>query len=259
MAKIRTNTDAVAYKINERLFNILIALLGVILILMGVFIFEGNDSPWETVFVSIGTSLLAGAVVSYMSSIYVLKRLEEKEIADQWGLRQICSTRSSMNEIIQNRLESKTNHLDIIAYGLKSLRDSKTKLIKAKVKNGTEIRIITVRPDCNLLNQKDIDESKVDGSTKKSIQELCRWVNELKRIPNAKVTIKFCNALPTEVYFRVDDYIFTGPYQIGRESQHTITQEYQNPGEGFLYYKEYFDQLWDNVDFCAEDTRFLNS
>lgn len=251
-------SEKLGNNVNERLINLVIGLLGGVLILAGILFCDFWGSKWETVIISVGASLVASAVVSYLSSIYIYKRKREKEITETWGLYSIDESRAQMNYFIGQNLENVTDHLDIIAYGLKSFRESKRKLINEKVKHGLEIRIITVNPNYEYLSQKDVDEKKLKDSTKESIKQLCRWIVELQKIKGSKVKIKFCKTLPTEVYFRVDDYIYTGPYQCGRESQRTITMEYRRPGKGFDYYKDYFDTLWNDVEFCNEDTTLLN-
>ena len=63
--------DKIGYTINERLINAIIGLLGVVLILVGILFSELLGSKWEAVIISVGASLVASAVVSYLSSIYI--------------------------------------------------------------------------------------------------------------------------------------------------------------------------------------------
>ena len=163
-----------------------------------------------------------------------------------------------MNIQVADRLDKAKDHLDIIAFGLKSFRESKRKIISNKLSHGMLIRIITVDPACAYLAQRDIDEKKVPGSTSASITQLCKWVVELQEKYGNKIEIKFCNTLPTEVYFRVDDYIYVGPYQCGKESQRSITVAFRGHGQGYSYYKEYFDTLWNDKDFCSENSSLLH-
>lgn len=75
--------------------------------------------------VSIGRSLIASAIVSYLASIYLFKRLREKELSDKWGLETICELRSSMNDRVFECLRSGARELDIVSYGLKSFRETR--------------------------------------------------------------------------------------------------------------------------------------
>lgn len=258
MAKNGSFAENIANTIDERLVNFIVGLIGVILVLIGILSSTTIGPTWEAVIISVGASLIASAIVSYLTSIYIFKRKRAKDITEKWGLRTICETRAEMNTIVTGRIEKAQNHLDIIAYGLSSLRESRTPLLKRKVAHGLNIRILTVDPNCELLKQKDADENKQPGATAASIRALCKWIVELQKIQGAKVEIKFCSSLPTEVFFRVDDYIYTGPYQWARDSQRSITMEYRNLGQAFEYYKEYFDGLWKNKAFCAENQTILH-
>lgn len=239
--------------VNERLINLLVTCLGVIFVVIGVLFSFSNNEIAKTILISIGTSLIASAVVSFLASIYIFKHKREKEITDVWRLISIKDNRSAMNIEVFKRLENAENQLDIIGYGMKSFRESRDELIRSRIQKGLKVRIITVDPNCIFLNQRDIDENKLEGSTANSIRQLNDWVNKLNSEYNAYVEIKFCRTLPTEVYFRVDDYIYVGPYQCGKESQQTITMEYHSKGNGFQYYNSYFEKLWNNEDFCCEN------
>lgn len=258
MTKNGSWTENIANTVSERLVNLLIGLIGVILVLVGILASQIIGATWEAVLISVGASLVASAIVSYLTSIYIFKRRQSKEITETWGLCAICETRAEMNIIVNDRIKKAQDHLDIIAYGLSSLRESRTSLLKEKVEHGLSIRILTVHPDCDLLCQKDKDEKKQPGTTAASIRALCKWILELQQIKGAKVEIKFCSSLPTEVYFRVDDYIYTGPYQWARDSQRSITMEYRNAGNAFKYYKDYFDAIWKDNEFCSDDPSILH-
>lgn len=239
--------------LNERLINFIVACLGVIFVVVGVLFSFSNNETVKTILISIGTSLIASAVVSFLASIYIFKHKKEKEITDVWRLISIKDNRSAMNVEVYKRLTNAENQLDIIGYGMKSFRESRDELIRSRIQKGLKVRIITVDPNCVFLKQRDTDENKLEGSTASSIRQLNDWVNKLNSEYNGSLEIKFCRTLPTEVYFRVDDYIYVGPYQCGKESQQTITMEYHSKGSGFQYYNSYFEKLWNNKDFCSEN------
>lgn len=239
--------------VNERLINLLVTCLGIIFIVIGVLFSFTNNETIKTILISIGTSLIASAVVSFLASIYIFKHKREKEITDIWRLISIKDNRSEMNIEVHRRLNNAENQLDIIGYGMKSFRESRDELIRSRLQKGLKVRIITVDPNCNFLKQRDIDENKMEGSTANSINQLNDWVNKLNNEYDKSVEIRFCKTLPTEVYFRVDDYIYVGPYQCGKESQQTITMEYHSQGTGFQYYNSYFEKLWNDENFCREN------
>lgn len=239
--------------INERLVNLLVTCIGVILVITGILFSFSNNEMVQTILISIGTSLIASAVVSFLASIYIFKHKRESEITDIWKLISIKDNRSEMNTKVHKKLDNAVNQLDIIGYGMKSFRESRENVIRSQIQKGLKIRIITVDPNYDFLKQRDIDENKMEGSTAKSINQLNDWVKKLNEEYNKPVEIRFCKTLPTEVYFRVDDSIYVGPYQCGKESQQTITMEYHSQGKGFQYYNSYFEKLWNDKNFCCEN------
>lgn len=71
MASNETFSEKIGHAVNERLINLVVGLLGVVLILLGIMFSTYLGSKWEAVVISVGASLVASAVVSYLSSIYI--------------------------------------------------------------------------------------------------------------------------------------------------------------------------------------------
>ena len=232
----------------EFLINGIIALFGVVLVILGIFA-TSFGTEVDTVLVSVGASLIASAIVAYLSSIYIQKYRRAKEISEIWGIYSIEDKRATMNIKIDKQMEKANRHYDLIAFGLKSLREGNTPGVKNCLKRGASIRIISVDPDCELLKMRDRQEGKIEGSTAHSIRQLQIWADELNQKYPGKITVKYSKYLPNEFYCRVDDSIFVGPYQFGKESQQTITSEYRNPGKAFALYEAYFDDLWKNAEY----------
>lgn len=251
MSKINEIEESIGFKVNERAINFTIGFIGLLLIIIGVLggTWFGEDT--KTIIVSVGASLVASSVVTYLSSIYVFKRKQGKELTDVWGLVSIHETRSDMNVSCEKHLETTRKHLDIIAFGLRSLRDARGRLIETKVKEGLQIKILTIDPNSMFLEQREIDEKQVKGSIANSIIQLTNWVNKLKELsPHPdNVQIKYYDALPLDLYYREDNYLYVGPYLYGKDSQQTITMEYRGRSKGFEYYTQYFEDLWDNDEF----------
>ena len=235
----------------ERLINLVLALSGIIFIIIGI-IARGFDANLKTILVSIGTSVLASAIVALLSSIYIQKYTHAKEISEIWGISSISDKRGVMNERIDAQLDKTRKKYDIIAFGLKSLREGYHDGVENCLKRGAHMRIITVNPDNSRLKIRDIEEKKTPGSTKLSINQLSQWVDKLNRKYPGHVEIRYSDTIPTEFYCREDDYIYVGPYQYGKESQQMITMEYHRPGKAFDYYENHFQSLWDDSKYCSE-------
>ena len=240
-------------RINQELLNYLILLLGIILLILGIFVPVGGK--WMDVLLGIGCSLIASAVVLGLNNIYIQKREEEKIVIDKWGLCAVFSSRSEMNIACDYYLVSAVSQIDMIGFGFRSLRDKdrQDKIIQDKAKKGVAIRIISMDPNSPFLAQREKDENVTESSIKDSIIQLKQWVDELKSISPRpdKIEVRFYDSIPLDFYFRVDGHVFVGPYEYGRLSQHSISYEYRDKkSEGFVYYTTYFESLWKDADFC---------
>ena len=232
----------------ERLINTIIALVGVILVVIGVILSAKEKA--STILISVGASLIASSIVAFLSSIYIQKYRRAKEISEIWGIRSIEEKRTIMNTRIDECTSKAKKHYDIMAFGLKSLRDGNAKGINDLLKRGASIRILSVNPACEALNDRDIQKKKKKGQTAHTIRQLIEWVEDLKKTYPSQIEIKLANHLPSEFYCRVDNSIFVGPYQYGKDSQQLITMEFKSPGKAFAYYEDYFDSLWRDKDYC---------
>ncbi len=236
---------------NATLINQIIFLIGIVVICVSFF---QKNVDAKNVLISVGCSLIASTIVSYLTSKYLIRINKIKQLIEIWGISAIYETRQEMNRSTDIAFETLENNLDIIAWGLKSFRDGKDKIVKEKVKKGLKIRFIAPSPDSYYVKQREIDEKEVEGQIRKTIVDLGQWIEELKKIAPApeNIQIKYYNSLPEDFYFRVDDYIFIGPYQWGKSSQQTISYEFKGQSsKGFAYYNDYFEKLWNSQDFCS--------
>lgn len=238
--------------INANLINGVICGIGVILVLIGITI--GVEKIFSQVCLSIGTSLMASSIVVFVSSKYLVKQNKIKDMIQQWKLSGIFETRAEMNKSTDFNLKNNKESLDIVAFGLKSFRDSKKGLIEQKIKQGMNIRILTINPESQFLKERERVEKEVDGQIKNTIIQLSSWVRDLQQdeIHEHQVQIKYYDSLPLDFYFGLDNAIYIGPYLYGIQSQQTISFEFKKGGQGFNHYKDYFEQLWNDKNFCRE-------
>jgi len=237
---------------NAIALNVITFLIGVVLVLIATFI--GLSKIGGIILVSIGTSIIASSIVVYLSSKYLFKQNRIKDIIEKWGLNGIFRTRAEMNESTNEKLKDSVNNLDIIAFGLKNFRDNQDDLIKNKVLSGMQIRILTSDTESQFIAQREIDEGQVAGQIKNTIIQLTHWVDNLKQVQTyqKQVQIKYYNSLPLDFYFKVDNAIFIGPYLYGRDSQQTISYEFCSNSQGYEYYANYFERLWNDGSFAKE-------
>ncbi len=237
---------------NATLINFIIGGIG-ILCLLAAIIFADRQTL-RNILLSIGCSLIASSVVSFLTSKYLVRSTRVKKVIDFWGLEGIYETRQEMNRSSDRAFGSLEKHLDIIAWGLKSFRDAKGEAIKEKIKTGLKIRIIAPYPDSEYVEQREKDENEVPGQIRNTILNLQAWVEELKQIaPDpSHVQIRYYKSLPEDFYFRSDDSVFVGAYLYGISSQQTISYEFKGTGRGATYYKDYFEKLWNDPVFCSQ-------
>lgn len=66
--------------------NAIICLIGLLLVCIGIIFNKSIGEQWSTVIISIGASLIASAVIAYLTAIYLFKRKRQRELTEVWGL-----------------------------------------------------------------------------------------------------------------------------------------------------------------------------
>ncbi len=225
---------------NKSLVELIILAAGIILIVFG-------ESLHVNVLTGIGSSVLASALVVFVTD--ALLGTESDEKLKTWGLVDLYSTRSEMNKSCDRYLQN-AKEVSIIAFGLRSLRETQRKVILQILRRGGSIRILTMKPGCEYLNAREKEEFRVPGSISAEIEQLIDWAKELNsKGYSGKVEIKYHEHLPLDFMFLMDNRLFTGPYEYGKSSQQSISYEYTSYGTAYKYYKEYFNGLWEDMNF----------
>lgn len=170
------------------------------------------------------------------------------------GLKRVFNSRQKMNIFLDELWRKPISRLDIIAFGLKSFRDSMTKMVTNQVKNGMKIRLLTMNPNSEFIKQREIDEKLTNGSIRKTIIDLSTWREEIndKSGLNRSVQIKCYNALPLDFYWRQDDEVFVGPYLNGVGSQQTLAYHFSKDSDLGRFYFDYFNRLWKDKSFSKK-------
>lgn len=234
------------------LVNGVVLLLGVLSTGAGVYVATHPD--WKTVWLSVGCSLIASSIVSWLTARYLTRAERVREVIRDWGLVAIFRTRQEMNRAADRACLDLAHRLDILAWGLKSFRESKDHEVRAQLARGLHLRILAPHPDSPMIAQREQEEREVPGQIRNTLLQLEDWVNTLKEVAPtpAAVQLRWYRGLPQDFYFRADDQLFIGPYLYGLSSQQTISYQFAAPSHGFDYYTRYFDRLWDDPEF-AED------
>ena len=203
---------------------------------------------WRIALSGVGTSLMASAVLSFLMMAF-LGDEDDYMPAKEWGLERIYNTRGEMNSSSAKHLD-KAKALRAIAFGFKSLRDSKEARVIQMLREGRTIRLITMKPDCSILKERERDEQQ---EIKSSIENLIAWAKKLNNSGYpGKIEIRYHDHLPSYFVFIMNNRLFTGPYEFKKASQQTISFEYNTFGEAYEYYNKYFERLWDDPEFCED-------
>ncbi|WP_295442007.1 hypothetical protein [uncultured Thiodictyon sp.] len=246
---IQTKLHRALDRMQARWINLLLLAVGLLAIAVGALFDMGTDG--KSIWLSVGCSLFASAVVSGLTARYLVRSESIREVVRDWGLVAIFRTRQDMNRSADDALMMTDSHIDIIAWGLKSFRDSQDHVVREKVRKGLRLRILAPDPDSPFVAQRERDENEVAGQIKNTIIQLQAWVAELQRLakdPGA-VQLRHYVCLPQDFYFRADGHLFIGPYLYGIASQQTVSYEFCSPSRGFSHYTQYFERLWDDPQF----------
>lgn len=233
----------------------LFAAVVIILVGGGLCLLESSTGqPWDTVWLSIGCSLIASGVVILIHDFFVERKTVS--LLDEWKLERIFSTRAEKNAESDPELTKVKYCIDAVAFGLSSFRSKQSSKVETCLRKGVNVRIITMHPDSTYLSIRDEEENKSQGSTKYSIEQLVEWADKLNnKNLKGKIIIKGYMTMTLDFYWRIDNTVYVGPYWYGVDSQQTITYKFLDGGKGFTQYTEYYESLWGNDKLCTPLTQ----
>ena len=241
-------------KTNETMVNLIIGIIGALVVIIGVPCTIKGHSNAASVLFGIGGSLIASAVVAYLTSIFLFRRQMEKEITEKWGVFGFWESRAEMNLACDEYLEAAKEQIDYIGFGFRSLLSSKNKVLEEKARQGVKIRFLVMSPSSKFIEEREKEEGNAPGEIREAIKKLEEYIRKLKSIARNPddIQIRFYDAMTLDYYNRIDDVIFTGPYWLGKQSQQTVTFGFQAKSKGFDLYSGYFEDLWDNAKFVSD-------
>ncbi len=240
-----------------RLTNIIIGLIGAMMVLSAVIIKE--KEVLYTVLLSVGSSMIATSIATWLTSYYIINNNEIKEIITAWKLKAMFRTKSEMNMSSNKCLDTAKEYIDIIAIGMANFLSSKGNVLEKKAIDGVQIRIISCN-NLEMLEQREKDETvggggKVIDVMKNEVIALSEWVQRVNN-QGGKISIKYHSTYPGFSYLRIDDSLFFGPNLPLYKSQTNFALEFDINGEGGRYFEKYFDSLWTNSNLCSDKLNF---
>ena len=213
-----------------KLLNLVIIALGCLFIAFGII--SSEDLTAQTIFLSIGTSLLASAIVSWLSSEYLIENERVKRVIENWQLSNLYQTKADMNEGESNKaLEECSGSIDIVAEGMHNFLSVKGLVLR------------------RMLDQRAKDESltgkRGHTDTAGQVMELLHWVEQTRQeVQGCDISIRFHSSYPAYSYLKIDSKVFVSPNLWLLPSQQSIAFSFFEEGIGGKYFEQYFEQLW---------------
>lgn len=167
---------------------------------------------------------------------------------DDWKITKIFDRRSDKNKESDPLLSDLKETLDGIAFGLKKWRTNNSTEILNALNRGVNIRLITMNPDSPHVQERANEEGQNENLAN-SINDLIEFAKDMNsRSTSGKFEVKGYDCMTLGFYWRMDDFMYVGPYLYKKDSSDTITFKFVNGGKGFEYYRKYFDSLWNNSE-----------
>lgn len=235
-----------------RLVNFTVAAVGVIGILLGIVL--QNQCIWGTICLSVGTSVLATALVTKINTSYLLRSQRIEKLISTWQLHNMYETKSDMNTLDANRaLEQCTETIDIIGEGLSSYIGAQGHLLRNKILHGgVRVRIISC-DDIQALKMRARDESRGwdDGDAPvEKVIALDQWVSALRQeLGDRKdnLQIRYHSSYPGLSYLKLDTWVFVSANLWRKTSQQSFALSFTGEGKGGKYFSDYFEDVWANI------------
>lgn len=236
----------------KKIVQLVISLVGIIFMLLAYYFStnssDGNMEKVSTVLLSIGCSILAVVIVNFIEYQITLPEVNSINIIKFWKLVAIFKTRQDMNNVT-NKLLLKSKELDIAALGASGLINYQKNVLKDRLRDGLKIRFLVPNKNSFFITQREKDEEAQEGSIKNSISSLIKWAENTKKelnLPDSAIQIKEYSCLPIDSIMRIDGNIFTGAFMVKKQSQLTMSYQYKKNGYGYNYYKDYFEDIWND-------------
>jgi len=199
------------------------------------------------------TNIEKDMIGELLQSLNLQKEIKlANELTERWGISAIYRLRQNMNMDCDIDLVNTVNQFDIIAFGLRSFRDSQDMIIKQKVREGLKIRILSMNPYGDFIDQRSIEEAEKhvitpDSQLKDSIIGLEQWARNINKTvePKKHIELRYYNCMTLDFYYRMDNVLYIGPYWYKKSSQQTVSYKFIK-GEMFNLYEEYFENLWND-------------
>ncbi len=208
-----------------------------LLFVIGLFAINSEGRVW----ISIGTSLIAGAIISlltlWIDQIRNAEQIRMAELIDS-GLHTAFERRNLPEYEL---LVPKADAIDVAGYTLKSFSEQNEHHLQYRASKGKPItvRILLVDPLTEAAKVMEAAEGMNPGTYK----GLCDSViSRLGHIEGVK--IRFLGRPLSMMIYRIDKFLYTGPFPASGKSSVAFTLKLEDPGWLYEHQTKEFDALW---------------
>lgn len=233
------------------LINIIIIFLGIIFTLYGYF----NDNQ---IIINVGAGFVTSGIVAIFYLIYPHLDIEKDYLRfRKMGLIDVFQRRNLSQEYSELLVKAE-KQIDVLGLGLDHFREDNSEIVKAKALEGVLVRLLAIKPESQVSSIRSYQENDLRGETIEiPLQKLKSYVRDVNRTIDKldkgnKIQLKFYNAVPSTMIFRIDSVMFVGPYLHKIPSRNTITYKLEIDTEVFKQYDKHFNDLWNDTG-CTTD------
>ncbi len=222
---------------------IIVFLIAVIIAMVALFMFP--EGKLQTTTLSVGGSMIASALISILVYLYLRNNENKYGVVDEWGISGI-GLRQDMNKTINKHLDKMKIEMCIIALGMKSFLSAKEDILKEKLKNGVNIKILTMDPESEQVAVRESAERVASGAIKRNVTDMLAWVDEIKRRQDIKgnIEVRKYDGEIMDTYQCIDGEVFVGPHEPKKVSQQSITFHFKKGSKGADYFQKNFNRAW---------------
>ena len=197
--------------------------------------------------VSIGTSLIAGAFLSILTLwIDQIRNAEQIRMAAliKTGLH-TAHKRRNLPEY--DSLVAVAKSIDVAGYTLKSFSEQNEDHFRSRVKSGNPIvvRILLVDPTTEAARAMEESEGLKPGTYSSLCESVTRKLGNIDG-----VSIRLLSSPLSMMVYRVDNFLYTGPFPTSGKSSTAFTLKIEKGGWLFDHQAKEFEGLWNkaNID-----------
>ena len=232
-------------------------LLHLVLVMMGVGLFRADGSG---LLQGVGISLVAAGLSGLVVFVYVLLLQDTADrirTITELGIQTGFAGRGArIRAEYDGRLEKLRSNLDVMGFGLRTLREDYHEQVPKWVERAT-VRMLLIDPEYPeagaYADQRDTEERNAERAIRNDVHQFVHQFRDL--IVTNRLNVRLYRCLPSVNVFRIDDDVFWGPYLMHQQSRNAPTLVVRRHGVLFDVIIKHFDSIWKDAQLSREVPR----